>query len=39
MGLTRLISGGSRLAVKGILKAPSSVTKVTTSSKSEKLGA
>ena len=39
MRLTRLIDGGSRLALIGILNELSSVTNVTMSSKSAKLGA
>ena len=39
MGFTKLILGGSLLALNGILKDVSSVTKVITSSKSPKLGA
>ena len=39
MGFTRLMTGGSRLALKGNLKEFSSVMKVRKSSKSAKLGA
>jgi hypothetical protein len=39
IGLTRLITGGSRLALRGNLNEPSSVTNVIASSKSAKLGA
>jgi len=39
IGLTRLICGGSRRALKGSLKEFSSVMNVMISSKSEKLGA
>lgn len=39
IGLTKLIYGGTLLALIGILKELSSVTKVITSSKSAKLGA
>ena len=39
IGLTKLITGGSRLAFKGSLNEFSSVMKVMKSSKSAKLGA